>query len=265
MSASLQDLQTRFLNAMTGTVASAPMTLLDEARYDGLSIYADAYLTRLVECLAASFPVLARAIGDEAFAALAVDYLRAVPPSSPNLADLGGRFADHLAATRPEDSGDSGHWGAFLVDLARFERALEEVFDGPGAEGGAALAPEALSALSPEAWASARLVCNPALRLLDFGFPVDDFWGSVRGLDEGTTPPSPPAASEQFVALCRREHVVRRLVLEPKEHAWLAGLAQGQSVGAAVAALVGHLDESALERWFARWMTEGLFVGLEAC
>jgi hypothetical protein len=262
VSASLHALQVWFLQAVTERGDSEAPDIVAGTSFDGLSIYAHAYLTRLIDCLSQSFPVLSRTVGDEAFTALAIDYLRALPPSSPNLADLGGAFADHLDATRSNELGESG---VFLVELARYERALDEVFDGPGGEGGASLASETLTGLSAEAWARVRLVVSPALRVLRLTFPVDDYWASMHHLGEGATPPPLPSCSPQFVALGRRDYVVRRLVLEAEEHALLQALVSGQSVGEALAARSERLDEEALRRWFARWMTEGLFVGIEPC
>ena len=54
----------------------------DRTASDRLSVYANAYFARLIECLGESFPVLQRALGDEAFAGLAADYLVAHPSST---------------------------------------------------------------------------------------------------------------------------------------------------------------------------------------
>ncbi|MDP6944708.1 MAG: DNA-binding domain-containing protein [Myxococcota bacterium] len=166
----LPELQAWFMRAVTaGVEVEAEAHLGGPPRFpahEGLAVYANAYVARLVECLAESFPVVARVLGEEAFGALAADYLRACPPSSPNLSNLGAGFSRHLDATRPVDAEG---WGECLVSLARYERAIEEVFDGPGPEAGAALTLADLHGLDPGAWAASRLLPNPALRLLRLG------------------------------------------------------------------------------------------------
>ena len=232
---------------------------------EGLAIYANAYLTRLIECLRADFPVVARVVGEDAFTALAVDYLRAQPPSHPSLSALGAGFPGHLDRTRVVD--ERG-WGECLVALAEYERAIDEVFDGPGPEGGPSLSAEDLSGLDPGDWAAARLVPNPALRLLRFGFPIDATWEQIRGLSEGGEVPLLPSRGISFVALSRRDHVVRRLALDAGEHHLLMSLRSGERIGDAIVATAQAMslgDEALsdlLGGWFARWTTEGLFIGL---
>ncbi len=74
------------------------------AALDGLErleIYARAYYARLVECMEAEFPILARAVGEELFREFAVGYLECYPSRSYTLNHLGGRFAEYLAETFP--------------------------------------------------------------------------------------------------------------------------------------------------------------------
>ncbi len=264
-SESLRDLQRWFLSAVTEGVSdgiehvSGTVAFPAEA---GLAVYEHAYLARLIECLQESFPAVARIVGPEAFGALAADYLRACPPSGFGLGTLGAGFVAHLEATRPPEAGPAE---ACLVALAHYERALDEVFDGAGAEGGEGLVASALSGLSPEVWLSTCLVPNPALRLCRYAFPVDDLWSQVRALPEAGVLPPLPAAGVQCVALSRRDYVVRRLVLDEPEYALLSALSGGVVIGEALSSLSSEVSAGALEGWFTRWMMEGLFVALERC
>jgi len=228
----------------------------------GLAVYANAYFVRLVTCLSESFPAVARALGEEAFSDLAVDYLRASPPAGPNLGTLGRGFADHLEATRPESTGVDGR---SLVSLARYEWALEQVFDGPGGEGTPGITSGALAALSPETWLETRLVANPALCLLRLETAVDAYCHTVRGLDPDESRPALPAEGPRWLALSRRAYVVRRLVCERAEYELLERLAQGASIGQALSGVDVEITPEQMHRWFARWMTEGLFVALDGC
>ena len=119
-----------------------------------ISIYANAYFARLTECLREEFPALLHALDEETFAAFAVGYLEAVPPSSYTLANLGARFAEFLAAAVPHDEEPTpeADWGLFLVELARLERLYSEVFDGLGDEGEPGLTIEKLQGVPQDRW-----------------------------------------------------------------------------------------------------------------
>src|SRR5258708_989599 len=138
-----------------------------------LAIYANAYHTRLLECLGEVYPMLKRALGQEAFDGFAFGYLQDYPSRSYTLNELGRHFPPYLQQTRPsahdldsesthQDSavGDGAlleNWPDFLIDLARLEWAIYEVFDGPGVEGQPLLRFDQLSDISPERWAEVRL------------------------------------------------------------------------------------------------------------
>ena len=105
-----------------------------------LEIYNRAYFGRLLECLREEFSVLATALGNDIFDAFAVGYLQSHPSQCYTLGRLGEKFPDFLAETRPPSApADEGKatWPEFMIDLARLERVVNEVFDGPGAEGAA--------------------------------------------------------------------------------------------------------------------------------
>ena len=62
-----------------------------------VSVCANAYYARLLDCLAESFPVLNRAVGEEAFADFAFGYLQRYPSQSYTLNVLGeDSFGDHV-------------------------------------------------------------------------------------------------------------------------------------------------------------------------
>ena len=97
-----------------------------------MGIYANAYYARLLEVMRESFPVMARALGDETFDAFAFGYLQSFPSRSYTLDHLADHFVEFLQQTRPDD--EDAAWADFLIDLARLEQTIAEVFDGPGIE-----------------------------------------------------------------------------------------------------------------------------------
>src|SRR5678810_1105991 len=79
-----------------------------------LAIYANAYHSRLMECLGEVFPMLKRMLGEDGFDALAFGYLQEYPSKSYTLNELGRHFAGYLEQSRPvqEDAEQpvNGNW-----------------------------------------------------------------------------------------------------------------------------------------------------------
>jgi hypothetical protein len=242
---------------------------------DRMRVYANAYYARLIDCLRESFPVLARTLGDEMFESFAFEYLGAYPSKSYTLGKLGDRFADYLAQTRPDLDADGkapveASWPDFLIGLARLEHAIEEVFDGPGVErlgDDAVLKKEDLARIDPADWSSVRLKPVVCLRLMRFVYPVNAYYTEARKTPEGEETPMPEPGDE-FVALWRRDFIVRRMVLSAAQHRLLSRLAEGATVGEAIEAAgeVYEGDDDAfgedLMRWFYRWAAGGVFMGI---
>ncbi|MEO6191471.1 MAG: DNA-binding domain-containing protein [Thermoanaerobaculia bacterium] len=236
-----------------------------------MGIYANAYYARLLECLASFFPILQKALGEEVFEGFAFEYLQHYPSKSYTLDRLGESFARFLAETRPEpeqeeEPGAVG-WPDFLIDLTLFEWNLNQVFDGPGVEGKPLLTAELLQSFPAERFAEARLVPVPCLRLLAFRFPINAYYTAARHAGEGEEAPIPDPTPE-YVALTRRDFVVRRFPLTPAQHALLEKILAGAPVGEAIAAAaeISGLDDEALgaelQAWFRLWVAEGFFQSI---
>ncbi|HUY92029.1 MAG TPA: DNA-binding domain-containing protein [Pirellulales bacterium] len=233
-----------------------------------LAIYANAYFARLLECMQSVFPCTLKTIGEDAFDELALGYLERYPSRSYTLDRLGAEFARYLEETRPDrdDQGRSTEtWPDFLIELAGLERAIGEVFDGPGVEGRPLLSADDLNAVPVERWPQARLVTAPCLRLLALKFPLNDYFTAVRN-DES---PEIPEPAESCLALTRREYVVRRHALQRPQFELLGALATGQTLSEAIerAARVSPDGIEALaadlQRWFREWTAAGFFLRVE--
>lgn len=237
-----------------------------------LSVYANAYYTRLLECLGESFPVLKQTVGEEAFGSLAFAYLEAHPSRSYTLSRLADAFPRYLEETRPDrdDPRQPGavDWPDLLVDLARLECAIGEVFDGPGVEGVPLLSEEKLRSVPPERWSAARLVPVVCLKLLQFRYPVNGYYTAVRRAGEGVEVPL-PEPGEQFLALSRKEFVVQRYELSGPQLTLLGALVDGATIGTAIerVAASANLDTrslaESLHSWFRDWTAAGLFTAVE--
>jgi hypothetical protein len=234
---------------------------------DRLRVYANAYYARLLECLREEFPALRHAVGDAAFEAFAFGYLQQRPSQSYTLAELGRRFPQFLAETKPAtgENANQPHWTDFILDLAVVERAYSEVFDGPGLEGAAALRAEDVANVPPDRWPEARLVPAPCLRLLELVFPVHEYITAVR---KGR-PASPPEPAPTYLVITRRSYLVRRCAISRDEFAVLASLVAGDTVGTAIRQAMeapgANLETLAmqLKAWFQTWTAAGYFQAID--
>ena len=250
----LDDVQHWMLTAITqpeGVVDSIDLdrTILpsrQQSSAERLAVYSSAYFARLLEVLRELFPCTRFAAGDELFDQFVVGYLQEHPPHSYTLARLADKLVEYLDATRPAD------WGAFLVELARLEQAIDRIFDGQGPEG---LPPFELPA---ETSGDLKLTFVPGFELLAFRFPTSTYYTDWKAGRE----PSWPEAGEQYVALLRRHYIVRRYEVSPVQYHLLLALHDGRSLNEALALVFANDDllPADVRRWFTQWAQAGFFT-----
>lgn len=233
-----------------------------------LSIYANAYYARLLECIQGEFPVLKHALGDEIFNSFAASYLELYPSRSYTLFHLGKNFPRYLAEIRPARNPDNPtalDWADFLIDVATLELTFNEVFDGPGIEQEEWLDVGKLQKISPESLLQARLLPAPCLRLLALSFPVHRYYTSVRRQEEAVMPEPEPT----WLAVTRRRYVVRHFELSRPAYELLRALLGGETFGDAIERAVEAAGAEAenlannLHSWFHDWAAEGFFSDIE--
>ncbi len=238
-----------------------------------LSIYANAYYARLVECLGECFPVFRRAVGQDVFNGFAFEYLRHYPSRSYTLDHLGNHFVRFLKETRPQADSDVAQaetsWPDFLIDLATLEWTIARVFDGPGVEGEEILSGPDLLAVPAQRFSEAKLVPVACLRLLRFRYPVNAYYTTARraGDQDEISIPEP---CEELVAITRRHYIVRRYPLTVPQHVLLQSLQEGHTVGESIAsaAEASQMDDEELagqlHSWFRFWTAEQFFQSIES-
>ncbi|HEX8709385.1 MAG TPA: DNA-binding domain-containing protein [Pyrinomonadaceae bacterium] len=151
---------------------------LSAARY--LNIYRQSYLARLRECMKNQFSALAYALGEELFQMFADQYLNAYPSGSYTLNDLGRRFPDFLAETRPDAGQEEKElWIDFIIQLAHFEYSLSLIFDEHSDEE---------SRPATEATPDHRLKLAPLLRLFYHRYPICRYYLDVTRKKEPEFP-----------------------------------------------------------------------------
>ncbi|QDU96497.1 HvfC/BufC N-terminal domain-containing protein [Lignipirellula cremea] len=230
-----------------------------------LAVYGNAYFARLLECMRELFPALAQALSEEVFDSFSFGYLQQHPSRSYTLERLADHFVPFLEETRPSlqepgDDPDAPSWPDFVIDLARLEWTIDRVFDGPGVEQETPLAVADLQAIPPEQWADACLEPVVCLHLLAFRYPVNDYYTAWRQGGDAPLPDPRPS----YVAITRRDYVVRRYELSQPQYSLLSSLASGQSLGEATAQAAESFDSvealaESLQNWFAAWSAQRFF------
>ncbi len=244
--------------AATGTTDLERVILPSKAlsAHDRLEIYANAYLWRLLEVMAEEFACVRFVLGEGEFERVVKDYLTRHPSTHYSLQFLGARFPDFLAT---EATGLERQ--AFVAEVARLERTIEDVFHADRAD---PIAADDLLAVRPEDWAGVRFRLVPAHRLLALAHPVDPFFTAFREDRHADL----PAPSPSWLLVCRREFSVWRFRLDQPRYTILEAFSTGRTLAEALeacAALPGVEFEALLgqvQGWFKEWTADGLFAGV---
>lgn len=217
-----------------------------------LAIYQRGYYARLLQCLEGQFKALHQTLGAELFRDFGIEYLREFPSVSPTLGKLGSSFVTFLQNNRPDKDAPET-WVDFMIDLARFEWELYQLFDAAGAEETGYATTDA-----PDE----QLVLQPALRLLQLSFPVGAYYHALIKNED----PELPGPEDSRVVLVRTGYRIAILNLTPAQFCFLQHLQAGEQVNDALAKTaetfgVNEADAQLYwQKWKTVWMNWGLFV-----
>jgi hypothetical protein len=219
-------------------------------------IYRRGYHARLIECLSDDYPATRHALGEAPFDDLCCAYIARFPSTGPNLNPFGRHMADFIREEIPEPFPTR----AFAADIASLEWAIIEVIH---AASEPPLSLEGLLGVPADGWVAVRLEATPALRLLRFGHPVNEYFRAFRH-DES---PAIPAPAPSAVVVYRSGPTVWRMDLNEPMTAVLSALVAGEPLGEALARVEPLLsdldaDETAtrVTTWFRQWVGHGVFA-----
>jgi len=221
---SLREIQRDFSRALLGgpEQAIADAVLHDRlAPAERVQIYRNHTRISLREALAATFPVVARLVGEAYFAAAARRFIEAEPPRSPVLAEYGARFPGFLAI--------APNAPAYLADVARLEWALNVAYH---AEDRPALTAAQLAQLPPQVQAARRLTPLPSSAVLSSAFPTLAIWQANQPGRDGT---ADLARGGQAVLVWREDGDAACRALPLGEAVLLHALFEGYGLGEAAA------------------------------
>ncbi len=221
-----------------------------------LDIYREQFWLRHTGALEEDFVSVARLIGTDPFHTLCASYIKAHPPQSYTLRDLGDRFAEFVSCTTPYKD------DALLCDLCHVEWAFVEAFDAPDA---APITAQKIAATPEEAWPNAVVALHPALRLLTLRYPAHDVRISARTSDG---PLVRPAAQDTWLVVFRGTDTLKFIDIERDAFVLLSKLHAGTPLGLACEETVTELglSEAAFQAevggWFSSWTQWGWVTDL---
>jgi hypothetical protein len=226
-----------------------------------LAVYQNAYRARLASALRDNHSVLHRALGDEAFDALAQAYIEAQPSRQASIRWFGDQLAPFMAA-RPDLVPH-----AALIDIARMDWALRTAFDAADA---APLRLQDLGALAPPDWLALSFRWHPSVQLLALDWAIEPVWHVLQRHDPASGEEAPPMPAPQALThhlLVWRQGLETRWRSVDTQEAWALGAV---SAGTRFGELCGGLAEAAGDEAQAaamaagllgQWLMEGLLVG----
>jgi Putative DNA-binding domain len=229
----LAELQLEFANFLLAPPGQpAPARLPDAIRTLGapteerLAVYKNNVYTRLIDALAATYPAVARLVGEEFFRYAATEYIGIHAPRSSTLIGYGDRFADFLGRFAPAAS------VPYLPDVAELEFKYLEAYHAAEA---IAMTTAAFDAALADPDGAPALVLHPSARLMQSTFPVSRIW-------ELNSQPEPPRSKTRIPGETEHLLVIRpRATVEVRRvsrgaHASLARLADGATLTEALTA-----------------------------
>jgi len=220
-----------------------------------ISIYARGYVLRLMECMSAEYPALQHLMSKDLFETFVKAYLVQVPPSSPDLYNLGKKFATFLKASQPKSADDNMF--DMPVELAGLERAIAEVSRCKGLEGTSQGTERDDTVLY--LFDTGTIRSSPCLMLLKLQFPLVGFVRSVQRGEEAAT----PVISESFTAISRKDYIIHMHDLEPWQWQFLKALQHtGDYMGAInITAATYGIENSTLMADLMLWIPVALKFG----
>lgn len=176
----------------------------------------------LLAALRSAYPSMVVALGDEYFDALAAEFMRHSPPSSPVLQEYSPLFARFLDGFAP-----LAQW-PWLGDVARIDWARREAYHAADAE---PLTAWQLRVWPAEALLQAALQLHPSLHTLDSVYPAWSLWQRQQ---QAPDPASGDTWQPQSIQVWRTVGQVHQRLLGAGEAALRHALADARTVGQAM-------------------------------
>lgn len=213
-----------------------------------LRIYLNTPMLGAFDALAAHFPVTQAILGDRAFEALALAFVRGNPPEQPIKPHYGNRFPDWLA--EQPVAREIRH----LTDVARCEQLRSEARHAVDAP---VLTPEKFADISPDRLQTLKLRLHPAARFAWLQNPVMAILQTHLDGFEGELSPERNAGGVLFT---RPGMIPLGYELDSPAHRLLGGIRLGETLGGAARAASMLFPEYPIEACLGQLIRRGAFA-----
>lgn len=246
-------LQRAFAEAILSGDAPVPAMIREAsgpAHASRFGVYRNNVIAGLINAMSARYPVVRKLLWDDAFNRVAHQYVVSEPPRSPVLLQYGESFPKFLRGF------GQGAAANYLADVAEIESARSRAYHAADA---APLSREAFNAVPTDEWTEVRVALHPSIALLKSDFPVVSIWQANLYANDNTLDFWKPECA--LIARPRLEVEVR--IISAGVCEFIAALAAGQTVGAAVALASVRAPDFDLAECFNILISAELVVSLE--
>ncbi len=219
--ARLRDLQAAFMRdiyARSVMLAPAVRERSGRSAEAQIAVYRGSVYGNLTNALNETFPVTRRLLGERFFDAMALRYVRAHPPTTPWLADLGEQFSAFAQGFAPLAE------LPWVVDVAKLEWLWHRAFHAADAQPWEA---SSLALLAPEAQAASVLQLRPGMHWMQSCFAVDVVWSAHQQSDVADFSAAIEPAAPRWLLVYRDGFEVGIERLTDAESELLRGMAAG--------------------------------------
>jgi hypothetical protein len=248
----LAHLQRAFSEAIFFDSAPVPATIRaasGRAHASRFGVYRNNVFASLINAIAKRYPVTRKLLWDDAFNRVAHCYVATEPPRSPVLLDYGETFPQFLRSVGQGAAAD------YLADIAALEAARTRAYHAADAT---PLDRDAFTAISTEQWPELRIELHPSVVLLKSAFPMVSVWQANRNANDNMV----DAWAAECALVARPHWQVEVWPLSAGIYEFLAALAAGRNVGAAIGHAMASAPDLDLGECFKTLISADIVVGL---
>jgi len=258
MSVDLKELQQNFKHHLFNQESSIVEHIVSDELSNEfrLGIYANAYMSRLLEVLENDYPVLQTLLGNETFYELGQAYIQQHPSTYTSLRWFGQHLVEFLQEVAPY------HKTQCLAELAKFELVLVDAFNASDQQ---SITENDIAQVPPEQWPYLGFVFHPSVFNTTYQWNILPIWQAHKA---GNPLPEPCTLPQMETCLVWRQDLKTLFrTLENDEAQMLASAGQGANFSQICEQLSQHIDDAEQIPMRAvsllkTWLSQGLIADL---